>query len=164
MAKYNIRLFDKSVDTASFSCGKPELDEYICRYASQDLKRNLARVFIATPTDDSAQLAGFYTLSAGSVSCTEIPEALAKTLPKYPVPVALLGRLAINTRFQTQGLGAILLADACQKVAKASATLAVAGIIVDAKDANGESFYQHFGFIPLPGKAGWLLLPISAFK
>lgn len=163
MPNYHLRAFDKSVDTNAFSCGNPQLDQYISRYASQDIKRNVARVFIATPEDDFAQLAGFYTLSAGSISCYDIPEALAKSLPKYPVPVALIGRLAVNTHFQGKGLGAILLADACQKIANASATLAVAGVIVDTKDETAVSFYQHYDFIPLPGKANRLLLPISAF-
>jgi len=89
---YHIRPFDNSVDTASFSCGQPSLDEYIRRYASQDVKRNVARVFMATPEHNPKQLAGFFTLSAGSVSCSDLPASLAKTLPRYPVPVALIGR------------------------------------------------------------------------
>jgi hypothetical protein len=59
-------------------------------------------------------------------------------------------------------LGSILLADACRKVINASSTLAVAGIVVDAKDAVAASFYQHFGFISLPGLSSRLMLPISA--
>jgi len=164
MTIYHIRLFDKSVDTGAFSCGNHLLDEYLKRYASQDVKRNMARVFMATPDDNLNQLAGFYTLSAGSVSCSEIPETLAKNLPKYPVPVALIGRLAVHSSFQGKGLGSILLADACQKVANASKTLAVAGIVVDAKDATVSSFYKHFGFIALPGSPSRLLLPAKAFK
>jgi len=133
---YHIRPFDNSVDTASFSCGQPSLDEYIRRYASQDVKRNVARVFMATPEHDAKQLAGFFTLSAGSVSCSDLPASLAKTLPRYPVPVALIGRLAVATDYQGKGLGSILLADACQKVINASTTLAVVGIVVDAKDST----------------------------
>lgn len=160
---YHIRPFDNSVDTASFSCGQPSLDEYIRRYASQDVKRNVARVFMATPEHDAKQLAGFFTLSAGSVSCSDLPASLAKTLPRYPVPVALIGRLAVATDYQGKGLGSILLADACRKVINASATLAVVGIVVDAKDSTAASFYQHFGFVPLPGQANRLLLPATAF-
>jgi predicted N-acetyltransferase YhbS len=93
-----------------------------------------------------------------------LPESLAKKLPRYPVPVALIGRLAVHTDFQGKGLGSILLADACQKVARASALLAVAGIVVDAKDAAAASFYRHFGFMPLPGQSNRLLLPASAFR
>jgi len=161
---YSIRSFDKSVDTTSFSCGQPLLDEYIRRYASQDVRRNVARVFMATPENDSHHLAGFFTLSAGSVSCSELPESLAKKLPRYPSPVALIGRLDVDTGFQGKGLGLILLADACQKVANASAMLAMAGIVVDAKDAEAASFYRHFGFLPLPGQPARLLLPATAYR
>jgi len=161
---YGIRSFDKTVDTASFRCGQPALDEYIRRYAVQDVRRNVARVFMATPEHAPHQLAGFFTLSAGSVSCSDLPEPLAKKLPQYPVPVALIGRLAVDIGFQGKGLGAILLADACRKVAHASATLAVAGIVVDAKDATATAFYRHFGFLTMPGKPAGLLLPATAFR
>lgn len=164
MTLYCIRSFDKDVDAASFSCGQPPLDEYICRYASQDVRRHVARVFMATPESNSRHLAGFFTLSAGSVSCSELPESLAKKLPRYPVPVALIGRLAVDAEFQGKGLGSILLADACQKVVNASAMLAVAGIVVDAKNVASASFYRHFGFQPLPGQPARLLLPATAFR
>jgi len=161
---YHIRPFDNTVDTPAFSCGQPSLDEYIRRYASQDVKRNVARVFMATPEHDAKQLAGFFTLSAGSVSCSDLPASLAKTLPRYPVPVALIGRLAVATDYQGKGLGSILLADACQKVINASATLAVVGVVVATKDSTAASFYRHFGFAPLPGQADRLLLPATAFR
>ena len=163
MNAYRIRAFDKTVDATSFQCGQPRLDEYIRRYASQDIRRNVARVFVATPASDPQHLAGFFTLSAGSVSCTELPETLAKKLPRYPVPVALIGRLAVDAEFRGKGLGAILLADACQKVAAASAVLAVAGIVVDAKDEEASGFYQHFGFKPLPGHSTRLLLTAARY-
>jgi predicted GNAT family N-acyltransferase len=160
---YRIHPFDRIVDTTSFCCGQPALDEYIRRYAAQDVRRKVSRVFMATPKNDAEQLAGFFRLSAGSVACSELPASLAKKLPRYPVPVALIGRLAVAVTFQGQGLGAILLADACQKVAQASAVLAVTGIVVDAKDVATENFYRHFGFLDLPGKPGRLLLPANAF-
>lgn len=164
MTSYVIRPLDTAADAVSFRCGQPVLDEYLHRYASQDVRRNVARVFIATPESDSHRLAGFFTLSAGSVSCADLPEALAKKLPRYPVPVALIGRLAVSIDFQGKGLGSILLADACQKVARASTTLAVAGIIVDAKDEAAATFCQHFGFLTLPGQSARLLLPAAAFR
>ncbi len=164
MTLYRIRPFDKTVDAASFRCGQPPLDEYILRYASQDVRRNVARVFVTTPEHDLRQLAGFFTLSAGSVSCSELPASLAKRLPRYPVPVALIGRLAVATEYQGKGLGSILLADACRKVAYASAALAVVGIVVDANDAAAARFYQHFGFLDLPGQPARLLLPATAFR
>jgi ribosomal protein S18 acetylase RimI-like enzyme len=160
---YRIRPFDKAVEATNFSCGQSALDDYIRRYAAQDVRRNVARVFLATPDDDPQRLAGFFTLSAGSVNCTDLPSSLARKLPRYPVPVALIGRLAVAVAFQGKGLGSILLADACKKVTGASAVLAVVGIVVDAKDDTAEGFYRHFGFQPLPGAPGRLLLPAAAF-
>lgn len=163
MANYRIEPLHESLDVDAFACGHPSLDDYIRRYASQDLRRNLARVFVAVPLDEARRLAGFFTLSAASVSCSELPERLARKLPRYPVPVALIGRLAVDRRYQGKGLGSVLLADACRRVAQASSALAVVGIIVDAKDAAACSFYGHFGFQPLPGQTQRLLLPAAAF-
>jgi GNAT superfamily N-acetyltransferase len=161
---YQIRPLDAAVDTAGFQCGSEPLNDYIRRYASQDVRRNVARVFVATLDNNAQQLAGFFTLSAGSVSCASLPASQAKKLPRYPVPVALIGRLAVDKQFQGKGLGAILLADACQKVSQASSVLAVVGIIVDAKDNKAVAFYEHFGFILLPGQADRMMLPTSAFQ
>jgi ribosomal protein S18 acetylase RimI-like enzyme len=161
--RYRIRGLDSDIDITSFHCGNPPLDEYIRRYASQDLRRNVARVFVATPELEPRRLAGFFTLSAGSVSCAELPESLAKKLPRYPIPVALIGRLAVDSDFQGNGLGSILLADACRKVAQASAALAVAGIVVEAKNDAAATFYRYFGFLNLPGHPARLLLPAKAF-
>jgi ribosomal protein S18 acetylase RimI-like enzyme len=162
--KYIIRPLDADIETANFQCGSEPLNEYIRRYASQDVRKNVSRVFIATPENDTNKLAGFFTLSAGSVSCSTLPVSLARKLPRYPVPVALIGRLAVDHDSQDLGLGSILLADACQKVSQASNVLAVVGIIVDAKDDKAISFYKHFGFIPLPCQTDRLLLPSSAFQ
>ncbi len=161
---YRIRSLDTASDTANFQCGSAPLDNYIWRYASQDVRKNVARVFIATPENNPLQLAGFFTLSAGSVTCSSLPAALARKLPRYPIPVALIGRLAVDQQFQGKGLGSILLADACQKVAQASTVLAVAGIIVDAKNDAAIAFYSHFGFIPLQGCSDRMLLPASVFQ
>jgi len=147
----------------AFRCGHDALGEYLRRFASQDVKRGIARVFVAVPENDVRQVAGFFTLSAGSVSATELPDAIRRKLPRYPVPVAMLGRLAVHSDFQGKGLGSILLADACIKVEQASAILAVAGIVVDAKDEVVTAFYRYFGFVDLPGRTGRLLLPRKAF-
>lgn len=164
MTGFRIRSLDAAVDLVAFHCGQPPLDEYIRRYATQDVRRNVARVFVATPDDDTRRLAGFFTLSAGSVNCSDLPESFARKLPRYPVPVALIGRLAVDVEFQGNGLGSILLAEACQKVAQANTTLAVAGIVVDAKTESIANFYQHFGFLPFPGRPNHLLLPAAVFK
>ncbi len=162
--KFSIRPLDGTVNLNNFDCGSEPLDRYIRRYASQDVRKNLSRVFVATPYEDSSQLAGFFTLSAGSVTCLSLPESFAKKLPRYPIPVALIGRLAVDKKFQGKGLGSIMLIDACKKVIQASGALAVVGIVVDAKDERSISFYDHFGFVPLVGQTGRMLLPATVMK
>ena len=161
--KYRIRALDNEAATADFRCGEAALDEYLHRYAWQDVKRGVARVFVATPADLASEVAGYYTLSAASVAAEKLPESLRKKLPRYPVPAALLGRLAVGELAQGQGLGSILLVDACKRVAAASQTLAVAAIIVDAKSPAAAAFYKHFGFVELPGQPGRWMLPRSHF-
>lgn len=160
---YSIQPLTADAQTAEFKCGELALDEYLQRYAGQDIKRGIARVFVAYPLEQPQVVAGFYTLSAASVAADTLPEKWRKKLPRYPVPVALLGRLAVSQPFQGQGLGSILLADACKRVAAASQTLAVAAIVVDAKSPKAAAFYQHFGFIELPGQPGRWMLPRSHF-
>ncbi len=161
--EYRIRALDNALETAGFRCEEAAPDEYLQRYARQDIKRGVARVFVATPADQASVITGFYTLSAASVAAEHLPEALRRKLPRYPVPVALLGRLAVSEAAQGQGLGSIMLADACKRVAAASQTLAVAAIIVDAKSPAAAAFYRHFGFVELPDQPGRWMLPRAHF-
>jgi len=160
---YSIRPLDADAQTADFECGEKALDEYLQRYASQDIKRGAARVFVASPAKQPQVVAGFYTLSAASIAAETLPEKWRKKLPRYPVPVALLGRLAVSQQSHGQGLGSILLVDACKRVAAASETLAVAAMVVDAQSPKAAAFYQHFGFIELPGQPDRWMLPGSHF-
>lgn len=163
MLRYNIRPLDHTADTAGFDCGEPSLNTYLKRYTAQDVRRGVARAFFASPEEALSRVAGFFTLSATSVQAETLPETWRTKLPRYPVPMALLGRLAVDRAFQGKGLGSILLADACRKVNAASQTLAVAGIVVDAKSTSAADFYRHFGFIELLGKSQRLILPYRRF-
>jgi len=163
MVSFAIRPLDSDADTSGFHCGEAALDDYLQRYASQDVKRGVARVFVASPIDQPHEVAGFFTLSAAGISAETLPERLRKKLPRYPVPVALLGRLAVSKKVQGKGLGSILLADACKKVNAASQTLAVMAIVVDAKTPQAAEFYRRFCFVDLPGQPGRLMLPRSHF-
>ncbi|MBK5970917.1 MULTISPECIES: GNAT family N-acetyltransferase [Thiorhodovibrio] len=159
-----IQALDGTIDTDLFHCGEPQLDLYLQRYASQDVRRGIARVFVAATPNETQRPAGFFSLSAGSLRAESLPPEMARKLPRYPVPIALLGRLAVDQSFQGRGLGSILLSDACRKVIQASQALAVAAIVVDAKDASAAAFYRHFGFIPLPGCPDRLLLPAKVLQ
>ena len=143
-------------DRAAFSCGEPALDSYLQRQASQDIRRRVAQVFVALG-DAPGKIAGYYSLSAASFEKEELPPALAKRLPHYPVPAAILGRLAVDRACQGQGLGETLLLDAVRRVVRASATLMVYAIIVD----RAVAFYERYGFRTFASIQRRLFLPLE---
>ena len=146
-------------DRAAFSCGLPELDRYLARQASQDIRRRIARVFVCTAGGDT--VLGFYTLSALSVDLASLPEELSKKLPRHPVPCALIGRLAVDRSAHGRGLGRMLLADAVNRVAAAGETVAMHALVVDAANADAKRFYERFGFAPLADGPMRLFLPLA---
>lgn len=158
VAPFDSRLHDRS----GFSCGSTELDRYIREFASQDVRRDIARVFVAIAAGSS--VLGYYSLSAASYRRDDLPAEHAKRLPRYPVPAALLGRLAVDESARGQGLGAHLLMDAIERVRLASETLAVHAIIVDAFDHGAVAFYRKFGFIGFVEDDRRLFLPMSTIQ
>ena len=150
-------------DRATFSCGEPALDAYIRRQASQDARRRVAQVFIA-PAEAPGQIAGYYTLSAASFERSELPSDVAKGLPHYPVPAAVIGRLAVDRRSQGRGLGETLLVDAIRRVVRVSDTIAVYAIVVDAKNDRARAFYERYGFTSFPSSPLRLFLPLQTVE
>jgi ribosomal protein S18 acetylase RimI-like enzyme len=147
----------KHHDRARFSCGQPQLDEWFRLRASQDEKRNVARVFVAV--DDTLGVVGFYSLSSLSLSVENLPEEIARKLPRYDaIPSALIGRLARDERTRGQGVGELLLADAVQRILGAGRSVAVFAIVVDAKDNRAADFYKAFGFREFPLQPNRLFL------
>ena len=135
-------------DRVSFSCGTPELDDYLHRQASQDAKRKVAAPFVMV--DQERRIAGYYTLSAYSVRAAELPPELAKRLPKYPlIPATLLGRLAVSRDHQGQKLGTILLMDALHRSWKNTAEVASVGVVAEAINEAARKFYLYHEFVPL---------------
>jgi len=151
----------KQHNRKNFDCGEPILNQYLHQYANQDIKRHVSRIFVATPSDLPEQVIGYYSLSASSIDATDLPESNRRRLPGYPVPIAILGRLAIIKTCQKQGLGSILLADALQRVFQASQVMAVYAVVVDALNEYARDFYHQFGFIPLPSQPLKLFLPMD---
>ena len=148
-------------DRARFCCGIPELDKYLHERAGQDLKRNLAAVFVLT--EDSKTIAGFYTLSAHTISGSDLPQELANRLPRFPIPVTLLGRMAVAQTLQGAGLGEHLLLDALHRALHGSRQVASWAVVVDAK-AGARSFYLKHDFIPLPESPDRLFLPMKTIE
>jgi ribosomal protein S18 acetylase RimI-like enzyme len=149
-------------DRAAFRSGVEALDRYFREQASQDVKRRATACFVAIEAD-SGQVAGYYTLAAAGVPLVDLPDDLVKRLPRYPlVPVARLGRLAVAEPYQGRKLGAALVWDAVARSIRSE--VAVAAVVVDAKDEAAESFYRHLGFVALAGAGRRLVLPLSKLK
>ena len=123
----------------------------------------MARIFVARG-DAHGRIAGYYSLSAASFEKDELPSDLAKRLPHYPVPAAVLGRLAIDRTHQGRGLGETLLLDAIRRVVRASTTIAVYAIIVDAKNERAHTFYERYGFRAFASAPRRLFLPLRTFE
>ena len=148
-------------DRAAFSCGTEALDNYIKKQASQDAKKRVAVVYVATV--DGKTILGYYTLSQYSIQFDEIPVEISKKFPKYPaVPATLLGRLARHSSARGQGIGELLLLDALYRALKMSGQVASAAIVTDAKDHKGVVFYKKYGFIELPKTERRLFLPMAS--
>ena len=151
----------KHHDRKAFSCGQSELDDWFQRRASQDERRNIARVFVAS--DDSLGVIGFYSLSSFTLGLTDLPDEIARKLPRYDaIPAAMIGRLARDVRVRGRGIGELLLADAILRILAAGSTLAVFAIVVDAKDASAAAFYKGFGFRAFPLRSDRLFLLTSS--
>ena len=150
----------KQHDRAAFSSGQRDIDDWFRRRASEDQRRNVARVFVAT--DDQLGVIGFYSLSSYTLTLDDLPADLARKLPRYDaIPAARIGRLARDERVRAQGVGELLLADAVRRILGAARSVAVFAIVVDAKDDRAAAFYRRFGFQPFPLRASRLFLLTS---
>ena len=132
-------------DFAGFACGTESLDRWLVRYAGQSQRRDAARTFVATA--DGATVSGYYSLVAGQITHDEATEAARRGLSRhFPIPVAILARLAVDRRHHGQGIGAVLLNDALRRVSHATELIAVRAVVVHALDDEAAGFYRHFGF------------------
>lgn len=147
-------------DRSGFSCTSEPLTRYFHLQVTQDARRRIAACTIAEH-QETAAIAGFYTLSAADIPLTDLPPDMVKRLPRYPtLPAARLGRLAVDSHFTGQKLGSALLADAILRAA--ASEVAVFAMVVDAKDAEAEAFYRHHGFSTYTAAPGKLMAPLSA--
>jgi GNAT superfamily N-acetyltransferase len=151
----------KQHDRSKFSCGQAELDDWFQRRASQDERRNIARVFVAV--NPELGVVGFYSLSSFKLDFDDLPEEIARKLPRYDgVPAALIGRLARDNRVCGKGIGELLVADAVRRILSVARSLAVFAIMVEAKDERAAMFYEEFGFRRFPLRPNRLFLLASS--
>jgi len=152
-------LDNKKHRRTDFSCGNERIDGYFREVVSQDVRRKYATCFVARDVATD-RVAGFYTLSSSNVPLNEVPEPLAKKLPRYPsVPAVLIGWLGRHVGHAGQGLGEALLFDAIKTVA--TSPIGAHAIFADAIDDKAASFYAAFGFMPLNERPRTLYLPVT---
>lgn len=155
---------------AGLRSGKHPLDDYFARHALENDQSGISRAYVLrnSQSDDVALPAvlGFYTLSMALVASDSVKPVLAKQLPKYPMPVALIGRLAVDERAQGRRLGERLLMDALRRVVDAAEHIGCVGVIVDAKDESAEQFYCKYDFATIEAEK-WphrMFLPLATAK
>lgn len=160
--RFEVVLLGKEHDRKSFQCGVEPLDRYFREQASQDVQRRATACYVAIELV-SGKIAGYYTLAAAGVPLGELPDEMIKRLPRYPsVPVARLGRLAVDHAFRGQRLGGALVWDAVSRSIRSE--VAVAALVVDAKDETAAAFYRHLGFVPLMGDGLTLVMPLAKLR
>ncbi|MCW3020114.1 MAG: GCN5-related N-acetyltransferase [Solirubrobacterales bacterium] len=150
-------------DVTSFSCGNELLDRWLVRYAGQNQRRDAARTFVAATVDQ--RVYGYYTLLAGQLDHHEAtPETSRGLSQHFPIPVAILARLAVDVGQQGQGIGAALLNNALVRVARASEEIAVRAVVVHAVDHSASAFYERFGFQTLSARPQTLMTTLHTLR
>lgn len=152
----------RSQDWSAFDCGESELNEWLRAYAVQSEKSGGARVFAVVDADNCG--VAYYAISAQSIVAQGAPERLRKGMPKHPIPVLLIARLAVDKRFKGQGLGAGLLKNALLRCLNASSEVGVRAVIVDAKNDAARRFYEYFDFEAFPDDPKRLFLLIKDLR
>ena len=146
-------------DRGAFDCGDEALDRYFRTQATQDIRRRVANCFVVVGAV-TGQVAAYYTLSSASIPLLDLPAEEAKRLPHYPaLPAVLIGRLAVDRRFQRRGLGELMLMNAVYRIMQDAA--AAFALLVDAKNDQAAAFYARYGFRPIAGKPRTLFLPLA---
>ncbi len=123
------------------------MDEWLRKYALVNQRSQMTQTYVV---QRSGKVVGYYALSAGSVDRKDVPLRVKKGIPNYPIPVALLTRLAVDTSEHGKGLGAALLKDAMLRINRAADIMGVRALLVHALDQDARAFYEHFGFSPSP--------------
>lgn len=153
-----IELLSKNHNREGFDCGKELLNNYLKTQAGQDIKRKLSACFVLLEKETN-DIQGYYTLSNNSIPLSSFPEQIQNKLPKSytSIPTTLLGRLAIDTKYQGKGIGKVLLIDALKRSYEISQEIGSFAVVVDPIDEEAEKFYTKYDFIKLPDSEKMLI-------
>jgi GNAT superfamily N-acetyltransferase len=135
-------------DVSRFDCGgHKSLNDWLQRFALSNQKNESARTYVV---HRNGSVAGYYSISAGSVRVKEAPARISKGLARHPIPMILLARLAVDKDEKGTGLGKALLKDALLRITQAADIVGARAVLVHAIDEAARKFYLHFGFEPSP--------------
>ncbi len=150
-------------DRRRFNCGFPDLDRFLREFARQNEKKGLTRTYVAVREGD-VEVQGFFTVRAGHVEFGDLPPEDRKGLPRHPIPVFHLARLAVARSAQSQRLGEKLLVRALTLAAEVSSDVGMHAVEVLAKDGRARAFYEKYGFHGLPDDRRHMYLPMSTLR
>jgi ribosomal protein S18 acetylase RimI-like enzyme len=132
-----------------FDCGRQELNDWLRQVARQHQEKGLSRTFVATLDEAPNRICGYYALTLAELENRNLPEAWRKKMPRH-IPGVKLGRLAVDKKFQSKGLGDLLLVDALTRAQRIYQEAGGIGLFVDAIDERAASYYTRFGFESTP--------------
>lgn len=147
MSVYRIEKLRRDHPVEGFDCGQEPLNRFLTRHALQSQQSGASTTYLGLEAD---RVVGYFTLAVGDVEPDEAPERVLKGLPRQPVPVMLLARLAVASDRQGRGLGAGLLKDAMLRTLHAADIAGIRAMIVHAKDDGARAFYERFDFVASP--------------
>ena len=140
-----------------FDCGVASLNDWLKRRAVANQKNSASRTYVVT---DGQKVIAYYCLSSGALALSHTPSPIRRNMPD-PVPVAILGRLGVDTLWKGKGLGTALLQDAVLRTVQAAEIVGIRGIVVHAISEQARQFYEHYGFSPSPTQPMTLILSIK---
>ena len=149
-------------DCSGFTCGQASLDTWLVERAWRNEQSGASRTFVTTLQGD-VRVVGYYSLAASSVCLVDAPGGIRRNMPN-PIPVILLGRLAVDRRMQGRGLGRAMLQDAARRVLATADSVGIRAMLVHALDDQAAGFYQRFGFVASPQDNLTLLLSIASIR
>jgi predicted N-acetyltransferase YhbS len=153
-----ISAFHRSFDRTSFSCGKPDLDNWLKMQASQQERTSNTRTFLAV---EDSKVIGYYATTAYRLGLDEVAEMYGAGKRAYPIPAVLLARLAVDASFQGQGIGSELLFHALSQIAEASRHVGFEVVVVHAIDKDAVTFYAQRGFMQFQDHELHLFMPVK---
>ena len=147
-------------ELVDFDCGELSLNEWLKKRAFKNHAAGASRCFVLCT---GKAVIGYYSLSAGAISLDAAPKAMRRNMPD-PLPVLLLGRLAVDRRYHNQGIGQALLRDAMIRVVNVAGNAGVFAILLHALSEQARQFYLSRGFVESPLQPMTLLMTIETVR